>query len=161
MFPNRFSVYLHDTPDRRLFGRSQRLLSSGCVRVERPMELAELLLGQPERWNQGSFERVIRSGKTRTVHLERPMPIILSYWTAEADANGQVRFRTDVYERDAQVLAALDGKGPIRLVYVDPRPQPEPEVSPAKPEPEVLSEVLRTGHQAPIRAPGGGPTRAF
>jgi len=151
MFPNRFAVYLHDTPDRRLFNRSQRLHSSGCVRVERPMELAELLLDQPERWNHQSFERLIRSGKTRTVHLQQPMPIILSYWTAEAAADGGVRFRPDVYERDTQVLAALDGSGPIRLVYVDPRPKPQPELEaqPASPEPSLAAEVGQTDHQAP------------
>lgn len=163
MFPNRFSVYLHDTPNRSLFRRSERLLSSGCVRVERPMELAELLLGQPERWNQESFDRLIRTGKTRTLHLQRPMPIILSYWTAEADDQGQIRFRTDVYQRDAQVLAALDGRGPIRLVYVDPRPEPEPEpeVSPTRTDPETVSEVVRTGLPAPLTAPAGGPNQAF
>lgn len=164
MFPNRFSVYLHDTPDRRLFSRTQRLLSSGCVRVDRPMELAELLLAQPERWNQESFERLIRTGKTRTVHLTQPMPIILSYWTADVGPDGEVRFRPDIYDRDAQVLTALDGMGPFRLVYIDPRPQPEPEPEaqpPAAPGTDVLSEVVRTGHPLAPRLPASAPQQSL
>jgi len=120
MFPNRFSVYLHDTPNRTLFQKSRRLFSSGCVRVDRPWELAELVLNNPKRWNQEKFEEIVASKKTRWVHLDRPLPVILAYWTAEAGANGEVMFREDVYERDAAVLTALDGRGPIRVVYRAP-----------------------------------------
>jgi murein L,D-transpeptidase YcbB/YkuD len=119
MFPNRFLVYLHDTPSRSLFEKPQRLFSSGCIRVEQPMELAELLLNDPERWNQRAFEGLVRSNRTRWVHLAQPVPIILAYWTAYADRDGRVRFREDIYQRDPQLLAALNGSGPLRLVYVD------------------------------------------
>jgi murein L,D-transpeptidase YcbB/YkuD len=120
MFPNRYSVYLHDTPNRDLFSKPRRLYSSGCVRVERPWELAEHLLRNPERWNQEKFEEIVASRKTRWLHLKKPLPVILAYWTAEAGADGMVRFREDVYERDAAVLAALDGQGPIRIVHKAP-----------------------------------------
>jgi murein L,D-transpeptidase YcbB/YkuD len=120
MFPNRYSVYLHDTPNRNLFSKPRRLYSSGCVRVERPWELAEHLLDNPKRWNQERFEEIVASKKTRWLHLKRPLPVILAYWTAEAGADGEVRFREDVYERDAAVLAALDGQGPIRIVHKAP-----------------------------------------
>lgn len=154
MFPNRFSVYLHDTNNRRLFDRSTRLYSSGCVRVERPFELAELLLDEPGRWNQDSFKKLVASGRTRTVRLKEPFPIILAYWTAEASADGRVRFRNDIYDRDAQLLAALDGETSLRLVYVDPRPKPEPapaQSSPAEPVPVPAPEAVRArgGRDAP------------
>jgi murein L,D-transpeptidase YcbB/YkuD len=119
MFPNRYSVYLHDTPNRKLFGRSQRTFSSGCVRVDQPMELAELLLDDPA-WTQERIASLIETNRRRTVFLKTPMPVILSYWTAEAGEDGAVRFREDIYERDAAVLAALDGSGRMRLVYGEP-----------------------------------------
>ncbi len=147
MFPNRFSVYLHDTPGRDLFDKPQRLHSSGCVRVENPMELAELVLNEPGRWNQEKFRAVVASGRTRWVHLKKPLPIILAYWTAEAGEDGQVRFREDVYQRDAQVLAALNGDGPLRLVYV-PEPSREPVAAPggigagSSPDPRTTANGL-------------------
>jgi murein L,D-transpeptidase YcbB/YkuD len=115
MFPNRHSVYLHDTPNRSLFAKPRRAFSSGCVRVERPLELAELLLDDP-KWSQSRFESVLGAERPATVRLREPVPVILSYWTAEADADGLVRFREDIYGRDAAVLAALDGTSPMRVV---------------------------------------------
>ena len=117
MFPNRYSVYLHDTPSRNLFAKPRRLYSSGCVRVERPWELAELVLNDPYRWNQQRFEEVVASKRTRWVHLQEPLPVILAYWTAEAGTDGEVLFREDVYTRDGAVLSALNGRGPIRILY--------------------------------------------
>jgi murein L,D-transpeptidase YcbB/YkuD len=115
MFPNRHSVYLHDTPDRGLFSKPQRTFSSGCVRVERPLELAELLLDDRE-WDRARFESLIGTRRPTTVHLKEPIPVVLYYWTAEADEQGVVRFREDIYGRDAAVLAALDERGSMRLV---------------------------------------------
>jgi murein L,D-transpeptidase YcbB/YkuD len=134
MFPNRHSVYLHDTPSRNLFGKAQRAFSSGCVRVERPFELAELLLDDP-KWTQSRFSSLIETKRPTTVHLKRPVPVILSYWTAEGDEEGMVRFREDIYGRDASVLAALERPGPMRVVYDD---TPE---GPAGPGSERVAEV--------------------
>lgn len=122
MFPNRYSVYLHDTPDRHLFARPQRLYSSGCVRVERPFELAELLLDDAG-WSRERLEEKVGARRPSILRLSRPIPILLSYWTAEAGEDGQVRFREDVYGRDLAVLVALDGTGPVRLVHVDAPPR--------------------------------------
>ncbi|MEY6431594.1 L,D-transpeptidase family protein [Thioalkalicoccus limnaeus] len=119
MFPNLFSVYLHDTPYRDLFDRSDRALSSGCVRVEDPMRLAELVLDEPARWNAESFQEIVASGQTRVVRLKEPLPVLLSYWTAEAGEPGQVRFRPDIYARDQQVLEALDGGRARPRIVVD------------------------------------------
>jgi murein L,D-transpeptidase YcbB/YkuD len=105
MFPNEHAIYLHDTPSRDLFERDSRAFSSGCIRVENPFELAELLLGRP-----GSRERLdelVASGRMETVFLPKPMTVMLLYWTAEPDADGQVAFFPDLYERDAAVIAAL------------------------------------------------------
>jgi murein L,D-transpeptidase YcbB/YkuD len=106
MFPNEHAIYLHDTPSRDLFERDSRAFSSGCIRVEDPFELAELLLGR-----SGSRERLdalVASGRTETVFLPTPITVMLLYWTAEPDAEGRVAFFPDVYERDAAVIAALD-----------------------------------------------------
>ncbi len=138
MFPNRFSVYLHDTPSRSLFNQPVRMTSSGCVRVDKPFELAERVLGEPDRWSVESLEALVGSGKTRTVRLKEPLTIILAYWTAQGLGDGKVRFRGDIYDRDVAVLAALDGLAPIR-VKLPPPPQPAPESVPGGIEGPALS----------------------
>ena len=104
MFPNEHSVYLHDTPSRDLFSRDSRAFSSGCIRVENPFELVAQLLGERGR---ARLDAAVASGRTETVFLDKPMPIMLLYWTAEVDAAGRVSFFPDVYQRDAAVIAAL------------------------------------------------------
>jgi len=115
MFPNPYAVFLHDTPARGLFERSGRLLSSGCVRIEDPLSLAEIVLADPGRWNQQTLQVAIDTGKTQTVSLPRPWPVLILYWTAELDAAGRVRFLPDVYDRDPALLAALNGE--VRLEF--------------------------------------------
>ncbi len=105
MFPNEHAVYLHDTPSRDLFERSDRAFSSGCIRVENPFELAELLLGAS--WPRERLDAAVASGETRTIFLPKPMTLLLLYWTAEVDAEGRVIFYRDVYGRDPAVIAAL------------------------------------------------------
>ena len=109
MFPNAHAVYLHDTPTRELFRQPERTFSSGCIRIENPLALAELLLRDPARWNQASLQAAIDSGETRRVNLPRKVPIMLLYLTAFPDQAGRVQFRRDVYRRDARTLQALDG----------------------------------------------------
>jgi murein L,D-transpeptidase YcbB/YkuD len=104
MFPNEHAVYLHDTPSRDLFERDSRAFSSGCIRVENPFELAEQLIGERGRER---LDAVVASGETRTVFLDKPMTVMLLYWTAEVDAAGRVSFFPDVYQRDASLIAAL------------------------------------------------------
>jgi len=103
-FANPYSIYLHDTPSQSLFGRSQRALSSGCVRVESVLQLIDLLLADNEHER---FERLLETGKTYEFRLSKPMPILLAYWTAEADSAGQPRYRPDIYRHDRSLLAAL------------------------------------------------------
>lgn len=103
-FANPYSIYLHDTPSQGLFGRSQRAFSSGCVRVESVIQLVNLLLADNEHER---FERLLESGKTYEFRLSKAMPILLAYWTAEADSSGQPRYRPDIYQHDHSLLDAL------------------------------------------------------
>ncbi len=115
MFPNPHSVYLHDTNDRGLFARADRNLSSGCVRVEHPFTLADLLLAGSGEWSPERLDRILASGRTTRIDLPRPMPVVLTYYTAWVDETGALQFREDVYGRDQAVLAALDGVAPTRI----------------------------------------------
>ena len=107
MFPNPYDVYMHDTPSRALFKRQVRAFSHGCIRVEKPMELAQFLLGSG--WSRARIERAIAGGKNTAIVLARPVPVHLVYLTAWVDAEGVVQFRDDLYNRDARLVAALDG----------------------------------------------------
>ena len=117
MFPNQYAVYLHDTPSRQLFARAERTFSSGCVRVERPFELAELLMNDPEKWSQQRFLEIRDGGETTSVFLTERMPVLLLYWTAEAGLDDHVHFRPDVYERDGRILERLNGEFQIRDLH--------------------------------------------
>ncbi|MDX1387574.1 MAG: L,D-transpeptidase family protein [Acidobacteriota bacterium] len=107
MFPNAFNVYLHDTPSRELFARSQRDFSSGCVRVEKPAELAYYLLHDDPAWTREAVVAAMESGQERSVTLPRPIAVHIEYWTAWVEAGGVVQFRRDIYGRDARLDAAL------------------------------------------------------
>ena len=109
MFPNPYLVYLHDTPSKSLFDQDQRTFSSGCIRVQKAFELAELVLNDPSRWNQETLAAAVATKKMQTVNLAKPVPVLLLYWTAQPLPNGQVVFRNDVYGRDPPTLAALNG----------------------------------------------------
>lgn len=108
MFPNEHMVYLHDTPSRGLFNRSERTFSSGCIRVEHAEQLAELLLNDPGQWNLATIYSMIERRQTRRVSLREPMPVYLAYWTVQVEDNGEVQFKHDPYQRDALILDVLD-----------------------------------------------------
>jgi murein L,D-transpeptidase YcbB/YkuD len=114
MFPNEHAVYLHDTPSRYLFDRADRTFSSGCIRIENPFELAEILLG-PDGWTQARLQDVLDTGQERTVFLSTPVPVLLLYWTAQANLDGTVSFFPDVYDRDGAVDRALDEPFALKL----------------------------------------------
>lgn len=111
MFPNSYDVYLHDTPSRELFSKSDRAFSSGCVRVAEPLDLAELLLKdnvlKDNGMNRAQIEAVLAKGELSTVFLKNPVPVHIEYWTAWIDSSSQVNFRSDIYERDPPLAAAL------------------------------------------------------
>ena len=108
MFPNPHMVYLHDTPAKSLFEKDERTFSSGCIRVEKAFELAELVLNDPAQWTQQTMAEVVAAKKMQTVNLAKPVPVLILYWTAQPRPDGQVIFRNDVYGRDKATLAALN-----------------------------------------------------
>lgn len=112
MFPNRFNIYLHDTPARSLFEKAERAFSSGCIRVERPVDLATYLLADVPGWDRDGIEKAIADGKTRVIRLASPIPVHLTYSTAWIGEGGTVQFRDDIYGRDGLLLKALYGREP-------------------------------------------------
>ncbi|MGA9176951.1 MAG: L,D-transpeptidase family protein [Desulfobacterales bacterium] len=110
IFPNEFSIYLHDTPARTLFNKTKRTFSSGCIRIEKPMELAAYLLTDNSKWTYEKLTAAVDSKKTRTILLSDPINIHILYWTAWVDKNGIVNFRDDIYGRDRQLNIAINEK---------------------------------------------------
>ncbi|NOX46097.1 MAG: L,D-transpeptidase family protein [Chlorobi bacterium] len=108
IFPNKYSVYLHDTPSRSLFANEKRAFSHGCIRLDKKWELLIDLMGEPDVWNMDKINEVLASGKTTRVNLKNPIDIVLLYWTAGADKQDKLYFNKDVYGRDAAVLKELD-----------------------------------------------------
>ena len=108
VFPNKHFIYLHDSPSRSLYALNDRAFSSGCIRVEKYVELAEILLKDPENWNQQKIRGLIDTLKTKIVNLTKPMPISLFYWTLSLDEEGNIIFKKDIYDRDKEVLNGLN-----------------------------------------------------
>lgn len=113
-FANPFSVYLHDTPHSAIFDQDERAVSSGCIRVQRPLELVERLLDDPQEWDRSAVESAIAAGRTRRVHLPRAVTVLLAYWTVEVRNSGRASFRRDIYGRDDAILAQLDRPQPLQ-----------------------------------------------
>ena len=115
MFPNEFDIYLHDTPADHLFDRAERDFSHGCIRLEKPIELAALLLKDDPKWTQESIQAAIASGEHETITLPRPLPVHILYWTAWVEPDGTVAFRKDIYGHDDQLEQALAKEPPVWL----------------------------------------------
>jgi murein L,D-transpeptidase YcbB/YkuD len=109
MLPNPNAVYLHDTPSRELFGKQERPFSSGCVRLERPRDLASWLLSREGNQQAGRLGALLASGETTTVYLKEPVPVYLVYFTAFVTDDGDVAMRRDIYGRDKVLVDALRG----------------------------------------------------
>jgi murein L,D-transpeptidase YcbB/YkuD len=108
-FPNRYSVYLHDTPARKLFTDPERAQSHGCVRLEKPIDLAVELLrdSDSENWDREAIEEAIRDGATKRVPVPFKMPVVITYQTVFVAEDGQINFRPDVYGLDTKLTVAL------------------------------------------------------
>lgn len=109
MFPNQFDVYLHDTPSKTLFSRANRTFSHGCIRVENPFDLAELILRLTGTtgWDRARLDQVVASNVRTVVRLKSALPVHLTYITAFVEEDGTVNFRGDIYGRDRKLAAAL------------------------------------------------------
>ena len=111
MFPNPYAIYLHDTPDKTLFGRETRAYSNGCVRLNDPHDFAYVLLARQEADPKTFFDTILDSGKQTRVNLVEPVPVHLIYRTAFTNAKGKTNFRRDVYGRDTLIWEALERAG--------------------------------------------------
>jgi L,D-transpeptidase YcbB len=107
MFPNPHHIYLHDTPDHEDFDRPGGAISSGCIRVERALDLAEYLLADLPGWDRPRLDGMLGRPGERTIPLRQPLPIHILYWTAWVDPDGAAHFRPDIYERDEALAEAL------------------------------------------------------
>lgn len=132
IFPNDHAVYLHDTQSKGLFGQSVRAYSHGCVRVQNPLKLAEVLLG-PSGWDQTQINRVVATNRTRYVPLPEHLPVLINYLTATADEHGKVEFRRDIYGRDPALRRAINGPASeLRIGFPKPEPLLDPDTQVAK-----------------------------
>ena len=100
IFPNACEIYLHDTPTRNLFGRERRAFSHGCIRIEKPVDMATYLLRNKETWTHKKILAEIRKGKRQVVMLPEPINVLIFYGTAWVDRAGVLQFRNDIYHID-------------------------------------------------------------
>jgi murein L,D-transpeptidase YcbB/YkuD len=107
-FPNRHDVYMHDTPERHLFGGATRVFSHGCMRVQNPVRLAEVLLEHDKGWGTDKVQEYVRRGGE--IKLTTPIPVHITYFTAVVDDEGKLHYRPDVYGMDGRTATALEGR---------------------------------------------------
>ena len=104
MFPNKYSVYLHDTPQKELFEKTERSFSSGCIRLEEPFKLAEYILKKNNMWKPKKIEKILTSEEETKIDLTEKIPIHIIYMTAWVNDEGQLQFRDDIYSRDKNLI---------------------------------------------------------
>lgn len=107
MFPNKYNVYMHDTPAKSLFSKDIRAFSHGCIRVQKPLELAETILAGHEGWDREKILEAMNSGKETTVMLNKRIPVVVLYLTFWTDVMGNPEIRKDIYNRDEEIATAL------------------------------------------------------
>ncbi len=109
-FPNKHDIYMHDTPQRHLFNQTQRAFSHGCLRVQNPMRLAEVLLERDKGWSPATVRGHVTRSATHDVTLSTPIPVHVAYFTAVADEHGKLKSYRDIYGVDSRVASALEGR---------------------------------------------------
>ena len=117
MFPNNYNVYIHDTPSKASFAREERDMSSGCVRVENPFDLAVLLLSDSPEWSPLKIRMAMQQDKEQIARLKIPVDVVLIYLTAWTDGRDRIQFRKDVYQKDERVMAALNQKPEVTKAH--------------------------------------------
>lgn len=113
MFPNKYNIYLHDTPSKNLFDRDVRAFSHGCIRLADPFDFAYALLAPQAADPVAEFLRALKSGRETKISLEQPVPVHIVYRTALMNQTGQAEYRRDVYGRDGRIWEALDRAGVV------------------------------------------------
>jgi len=111
LFPNNFNVYMHDTPTRHLFGRQGRTFSHGCIRLEKPIDLAEYLLKNEPGWSKKQILKKIGTGERQVITLRNPIPVHIVYLTVWTGPDGLTYFRDDLYEYDHLLDTAMHKNG--------------------------------------------------
>lgn len=146
-FPNKHDVYMHDTPDRHLFGAAQRAFSHGCMRTQNPVHLAEVLLAHDKGYSAEKVRAMAAAGATDEIKLTSQIPVHVAYFTAEVDDQGQVKYFSDLYGLDSRVASALKGQ-PIRFA-ADPVISAESEEQPRADRGERASRTRDRGRSRP------------
>jgi L,D-transpeptidase YcbB len=103
LFPNSFDIYFHDTPSKSLFERSKRAFSHGCIRLSEPEKMANYLLRNQPEWTPEKIEEAMNSEEEKYVKLKKPVPVVITYYTAWVDDNGKLNFREDIYSHDKKL----------------------------------------------------------
>ena len=133
MLPNAHGVYLHDTPAKELFHKTVRTFSHGCIRIEKPVDLAEYVLHGSSEWTRDAILSAIERQKQQTIWLPEPIPVYIQYWTAWVDQEGTVQFRNDIYGYDQVPGTRLPIPEPkILRAQAGPEPQPTPQPEPPR-----------------------------
>jgi L,D-transpeptidase YcbB len=114
-FPNKHDVYMHDTSERSLFQKPERMFSHGCMRVQNPQRLAEIILGEDRGTTPAQVKGYIAGTGTHDIKLNKPLPVHVTYFTAMAQDDGSIKTFPDYYGHDTRIAAALDGK-PVQLI---------------------------------------------
>lgn len=107
LFPNSNNIYLHDSPAKSLFDRSRRAFSHGCIRVQKPLELAQTILEDDQHWTPAKVDSVMHGGKETWYTLKEKIPVYIGYFTAWVDDEGQIHFYDDVYKRDKRLAQLI------------------------------------------------------
>ncbi len=111
MFPNRFSIYMHDTPSKELFFRDERTFSHGCIRVQDPFDFAQVLLTGQLNDPISGFVKFLEKNKEVQINLDESVPVHIQYRTVFKDNNGNINYRSDIYGRDAMVFINMVDAG--------------------------------------------------
>ncbi len=107
LFPNNFNIYFHDTPSKSLFERSKRAYSHGCIRLSDPEKMANYLLRHQPEWTPERIYEAMNSGEEKYVKLEKPVPVVVTYYTAWVDDAGRLNFRDDIYDHDKKLAVKM------------------------------------------------------
>ncbi len=109
LFPNSFNIYFHDTPSKSLFAKDKRAFSHGCIRLKEPVKLAEYVLRHQPEWTPEKIQGAMSKDDQRFVKVKDPIPVVITYYTAWVDENGQLNFRDDIYGHDGKLAGKMFG----------------------------------------------------
>jgi len=107
LFPNSYSIYLHDTPSKGLFGQTTRAFSHGCIRIAEPEKMANWALRFNPEWTPEKIKEAMNASKEKTVTINKPIPVFVGYFTCWVDSNGKLNFRNDLYGHDQKLADHL------------------------------------------------------